>query len=94
MDSIINAWAWKKYFILGLCLILLGTDFVLTDISADDSTVFLKVGVYENEPLIFTDKNGTVEGVYADIIRYIAEKEGWEIEYVHGTWDECLNRLR
>ena len=94
MDSIINAWAWKKYFIFGLCLILLGTDFVLTDISADDSTVFLKVGVYENEPLIFTDKNGTVEGVYADIIRYIAEKEGWEIEYVHGTWDECLNRLR
>ena len=94
MDSIINAWAWKKYFVLGLCLILLGTDFVLTDISADDSTVFLKVGVYENEPLIFTDKNGTVEGVYADIIRYIAEKEGWEIEYVHGTWDECLNRLR
>lgn len=61
-------------------------------VTADD--LIVKVGVYENEPLIFTDTNGSVKGIYADIIEYIASKEGWKIEYIHGSWDECLRRLR
>ncbi|MCD6286160.1 MAG: PAS domain S-box protein [Anaerolineae bacterium] len=53
----------------------------------------VRVGVYENAPKIFTADDGSVSGVWPDLIRYIAAEEGWEIEWVHGTWDEGLGRL-
>jgi len=49
--------------------------------------------MYENPPKIFTDSEGNASGFWPDIIEYIAAKEGWKIEYVHGTWAECLERL-
>src|SRR4030042_6050581 len=82
----------KKYLIPFLCLLLLYTAGVYVAVSADD-TVVVKVGVYENEPKIFTNDEGVVSGLWADIINYMASKEGWEIEYVHGTWTQCLTRL-
>jgi PAS domain S-box-containing protein len=53
----------------------------------------LKVGVYENSPKIFTTDQGEVRGFFPDILTYIASEEGWEIEYVAGSWSECLDRL-
>jgi len=53
----------------------------------------LKVGLYENQPKIFTDTSGEPSGFWIDIIGYIADEEDWNIEYVPGTWDECLQRL-
>lgn len=53
----------------------------------------VRVGAYENYPKIFTDDNGGFEGIFPDILKYISEKENWEIKYVHGTWSECLMRL-
>ncbi len=83
----------KRYLILAICLIISSTTFISAIVSADEATT-VKVGVYENEPLIFAGMNGTVKGIYADILEYIADEEGWEIEYIHGTWDECLARLK
>ncbi|MCD4675019.1 MAG: PAS domain S-box protein, partial [Desulfobacula sp.] len=56
-----------------------------------DSTI--KVGIYNNEPLIFIDTDGKGKGIFADIIEYVASKEGWQIKYVAGTWQQCLSRL-
>ena len=56
-----------------------------------DSAV--KIGVYNNPPLIFMGTDGTPKGIFADIIEYVAEKEHWQIEYVAGTFDQCLSRL-
>jgi len=53
----------------------------------------VKVGVYENAPKIFTDKSGKPSGIFVDIIEYIAKVEGWQLEYVAGTWVEGLDRL-
>ncbi|MFX0100260.1 MAG: ATP-binding protein [Candidatus Hodarchaeota archaeon] len=55
--------------------------------------VQIRVGVYENEPKIFTDDNGKWVGFWPDITEYIANQENWEIKYVEGTWSECLTRL-
>jgi PAS domain S-box-containing protein len=82
----------KRLIILLLGLLLLMTTGICTAVSANN-VVVVKVGVYENEPRIFTDVQGKVSGFWPDIIEYIAEKEGWEIEYVHGTWAQCLDRL-
>lgn len=54
----------------------------------------IKVGIYNNDPLIFANKEGDGEGIFADIIDYVAAKEGWKIEYVPGNWQQCLSRLK
>ena len=60
-------------------------------ISADDPRV-LQIGLYENEPKIFTQE-GKALGFWPDIIEYITKEEGWKIEWVPGSWAECLERL-
>jgi signal transduction histidine kinase len=82
----------KKCCVLLLCLALLwGAAFPIA-VSANDP-VTVRVGVYENSPKIFTDDRGNASGFWPDIIEYIASEEGWEVEYIHGTWIQCLNRL-
>lgn len=53
----------------------------------------VRVGVYENAPKIFTSKSGRPSGIFIDIIENIADKEGWELIFVPGTWAEGLTRL-
>jgi signal transduction histidine kinase len=75
-----------------LCLLLLYVPIFGATVAADDS-ITVRVGIYENQPKIFTDDQGNASGFWPDIIGYIASKEGWKIEYIHGTWTECLKRL-
>ena len=82
----------KRHLILLLCLSLLYVSFFSLAVSADNS-ITVKVGLYENSPKIFTDEKGNASGFWPPIIEYIASREGWEIEYVPGTWTECLTRL-
>lgn len=53
----------------------------------------VKVGVYENKPMVFTDERGKIQGFDIEVLREIAEKNRWELQFVHGTWPECLERL-
>ncbi|HPQ78794.1 MAG TPA: transporter substrate-binding domain-containing protein, partial [Synergistales bacterium] len=53
----------------------------------------VKVGIYENKPKVFTDDPGRPAGIFVDIIEAVAASEGWQIEYVRGTWSEGLDRL-
>ncbi len=53
----------------------------------------VRVGVYENEPKVFTDAEGRPAGIFIDLIEAIAEDEGWTLEYVPGTWSEGLDSL-
>jgi len=61
-------------------------------VAADDAKT-VRVGIYENQPKIFTDDDGKASGFWPDIIDDIASNEGWLIEYKHGTWSECLKML-
>lgn len=56
-------------------------------------TLTIRVGVYENAPKIYTSGDGSVSGFWPNIIYSIAEQERWKIVWVHGTWEECLERL-
>jgi PAS domain S-box-containing protein len=55
--------------------------------------LILKVGVYENAPKVFTSESGEPAGIFIDTIEHIAEREGWQLQYIPGTWGEGLNRL-
>lgn len=56
--------------------------------------VSLKVGVYENKPLLFTADDGRVSGLFPDILEHIAERENWEIEYIQGHWTQLLAQVQ
>jgi len=51
------------------------------------------VGVYNTAPLFFME-GGQAKGLTIDLLRDVAEREGWRLTFVPGTWDECLGRLR
>lgn len=53
----------------------------------------VKIGIYENEPKCFTSKSGQPSGIFIDVIESIAKGEGWQLQFVHGTWSEGLDRL-
>ncbi|MEJ2567981.1 MAG: PAS domain S-box protein, partial [candidate division WOR-3 bacterium] len=52
----------------------------------------IKAGIYENEPKIFTAK-GDPAGFWVELLNHLALEENWNIVWIHGTWDECLQRL-
>jgi ABC-type amino acid transport substrate-binding protein len=52
------------------------------------------VGVYQNKPLIFVDGDGTTRGIYADVLEYVASKEGWSVRYLPGSFQQGLDRLK
>ena len=60
---------------------------------AAQSHATIRVCVYNFEPLIFVDQSGAPKGIYLDVLESIAAREKWQIEYVPGTWQECLTRL-
>lgn len=81
-----------KHVIALTCLLFLLVFTGSVFVSADDVKI-VKVGIYENQPKIFTDDNGSAAGFWPDVIGYIASQEGWKVQYVPGTWTECLKRL-
>ncbi|MBN1690684.1 MAG: transporter substrate-binding domain-containing protein [Dehalococcoidia bacterium] len=75
-----------------LILLLLSVPVWSGAVAADDFKT-VRVGIYENQPKIFTDAEGKPAGFWPDIINDIASQEGWTLEYRHGTWTECLEML-
>lgn len=53
----------------------------------------IRVGMYENAPKIYTAADGKISGFFPVLLRHIAEQEGWQLEFLPGTWQECLDRL-
>ena len=70
----------KNRIILISCILLA---FFANPISVSAETT-IKMGVYQNRPLLFQDNDGGIKGIFADILAYIADEEDWYIEYVHG----------
>ena len=81
----------KKYIIaaLGLLLVLLSCIPLL----AGEPRV-VRVGAFDYYPAIFKDEDGVIKGFYVDALADIAQKENIRFEYVYGTWNEGLNRIR
>ncbi len=76
---------WSKFllFLVAICLTSHLT-------AASDS---ITIGVYENPPKVYTNEAGEVCGVFIDILKEIAKNEGWQLKYVHDSWDHCLQFL-
>ncbi len=75
-----------RFFLLALI-----TYFSLTQSTL--ATEHFRVGVYDNPPKVFTTQDGFSTGLYPQLLNAIAKERDWSIEYVNGTWQECLDRL-
>ncbi|MCP4137074.1 MAG: transporter substrate-binding domain-containing protein [bacterium] len=53
----------------------------------------VQIGVYDNAPMVFRDKDGKISGYSVEILEYIAGKENWDLEYVFCDWPVCLDML-
>ena len=54
----------------------------------------LRVGAFDYEPAIFRNDQGEIEGFYVDLLQEAARREGWELQFVYGSWADGLRRLR
>ena len=82
----------KTYF--EKCLLLCLSGFFLFFLMPNQAFAEeVKVGVYGNKPLVFQNEEGAFQGFTIDVLRYIAGEEGWNLQFVPGTWSECLQRL-
>lgn len=54
----------------------------------------IKVGAYDNYPKVYAGEHGEADGLFPRLLRYVAEQEGWDLEFVFGSWPECLERLK
>lgn len=57
------------------------------------SAMEVKVGVYNNPPLIFYE-NGEAKGLFIDLLEYIAREEGWKLKYSYSTFPVLLDKLK
>ncbi|HSO18037.1 MAG TPA: SpoIIE family protein phosphatase [Desulfosarcina sp.] len=75
---------------LVILLIVLGMVFFPSVCAAEQRIV---VGLHENAPLIFTDADKAIKGLAVDILTDVAGKEKWRIQYLPGTYAQCIRRL-
>lgn len=67
---------------------------ILFMISNTYSQKVIKVGAFNFYPGIFQDKDGKIKGFYCDALNEIGKQENIRFEYVYGTWDEGLERIK
>lgn len=60
--------------------------------AAEDGIV--KVGAFQNYPVIFKDTDGSIKGFYVELLNEIALQENIHFEYIFGTWNEGLERIK
>jgi two-component sensor histidine kinase/ABC-type amino acid transport substrate-binding protein len=53
----------------------------------------LRVGLHEIPPLAFIDQQGRARGFIIEVLEEIGAREGWEIRYVQGSWQQGVDRL-
>ncbi len=67
--------------------------FVNVSYAEQDKTV-VRVGIYNNQPLVSQNSEGEPTGLFVDIFSKIAAQNDWESLFIHDTFSNCLKRLR
>ncbi|NCO51595.1 MAG: transporter substrate-binding domain-containing protein [Deltaproteobacteria bacterium] len=73
---------------------LLSLLFSLVMLGSAAAKQVVRVGIYQNAPKVFVDAQGRPAGIFVDLLEEIAARQGWQINYVDGSWAQGLDRLR
>ncbi|MBW2708691.1 MAG: PAS domain S-box protein [Deltaproteobacteria bacterium] len=79
--------------IIKLILISAAFFFAAESTWAEASTERVRVGIYDIDPLCRTETKGENGGLFIELFKHIASREQWDIDYVEGSLDECLEKL-
>jgi len=80
-----------QYFLFALLIVALPT--AQDSFGAPQSLHKFRVGVYDNPPKVYINNAGEAVGIFPEILKTIAAREKWELEFVSCSWNECLDRL-
>jgi len=61
---------------------------------SDEAGLTIRVGVWNNPPVVLQDENGQWRGIAVDTLRYIADQKNWKLEFVSGSFADHLNNLQ
>lgn len=64
-----------------------------SEVIANNHGQVIRVGLYQDPPSLWMDEQGEVKGFFADLLNHVAEREGWQLEYVNGSWCELIQWL-
>jgi len=53
----------------------------------------IRVGVFDNKPIVFKDSDGKIRGFAIDLLENIAAQNDWDIEYRFDAWSNQLPAL-
>jgi len=70
---------------------LLLSNCALSQHNQEEKTI--KVGIYDNPPKIFMNKNDEADGVFIDVLREVAERENLKLEFIHDNWSLLIKML-
>ncbi|MBO8161440.1 MAG: transporter substrate-binding domain-containing protein [Thermosipho sp. (in: Bacteria)] len=73
---------------------LLSIFLIILYFSLLNANITIKVGIYDDYPMCYVDKNNKPNGIYVELLNYIAKKENWKIIYVYDTWLNLLEKLK
>jgi diguanylate cyclase (GGDEF)-like protein/PAS domain S-box-containing protein len=75
------------FFILSINSFLL-----ISNTCIADEQLTLRIGIHYNPPIIFQNDH-KIKGLYADLLRYIAVKENWKLEFIVDSFEQNLQKL-
>ncbi|MBU1340590.1 MAG: PAS domain S-box protein [Proteobacteria bacterium] len=77
-----------------VCLFSLSCMIISRPLTGEDlSSDYLKIGIYDNPPKLFIDKNNQAKGIFPGIIEAIAKKEEWKIKFIPLSFKQGLEDL-
>jgi PAS domain S-box-containing protein len=81
----------KKYIVSAISLLLVLLSCI--PVFAGEARV-VQVGAFDYYPAIFKDNDGMIKGFYVETLADIAQRENIRFDYVYGTWNEGLDRIK
>jgi PAS domain S-box-containing protein len=57
------------------------------------SKLVVRIGIYDNHPLVSLDSAGKPRGLFVDLVEELSYLENWDVQYVHGRFSENLQLL-
>lgn len=74
-----------------LCL-LASLSCIQVSFAAANETV--RVGIFENKPMCYTDAEGRPAGIFVAVIQYVALQEGWQLTWIHDSFNNLRTQLQ
>ncbi len=54
----------------------------------------LKVGVFDNPPMVYIDEDGKAAGFFIDFLEHVARENSWKLEYDTCAFANCMELLK